>query len=244
VKWNYECVDRWLCKSSLFSNRITWIFWCYSCVKFSLWFVYFIDIKEFETIHFICSFHRRKRIRISSFIKTMIVSWNSHRQNVKRLFYFARDLILIISIMQEMTSKQRYLKQREWVDFCVRRQNLLQKTMKKVWTWIKNDRSWQKFHKIFEKFEENYFDLIFIVRQTRDMKRMTKEIMSHIAIIWEFNFRVFKSLDLHTLRSVKKCARVDYTMIEILRLIKKIVIYRLHHSRKEVFKEQRRIELA
>jgi hypothetical protein len=167
----------------------------------------------------------------------MIVSWNSQRQNVDRFFYFARDLILIISITQKMTSEQRYLKQREWINFCVRRQNLLQKTMKRIWTWIENDRSWQKFHKSFVKFKENYFDLIFIVRQTRDMKRMTKKIMSHIAIIWRFDFRVFKTLDLHTLRSMKKCARVDYTMIEILQLFKKIVIYRLHHSRREVFRE-------
>ncbi len=36
---------------------------------------------------------------------------------------------------------------------------------------------------------------------------------------------------------MKKCARVDYTMIEILQLFKKIVIYRLHHSRKEIFKK-------
>jgi hypothetical protein len=114
---------------------------CYSCVKFSLWSVYFIDIKESETTHLICSFHRRKRIRISSSIKTMIVSWNFHRQNVERFFYFARDLTLIISITQEMTSEQRYLKQREWIDFCVRKQNLLQRTMKRVWTWIENDRS-------------------------------------------------------------------------------------------------------
>jgi hypothetical protein len=175
--------------------------------------------------------------QISSFIKTMIVSWNSQRQNVDRLLYFARDFILIISITQEMTSEQKYLKQREWVDFCVRRQNLLQRTMKQVWTWRKNDRSWQKFHKSFVEFEENYFDLIFIVRQTRDMKRMTKEIMSHIAIIWDFDFRIFKTLDLHTLKSMKKCARVDYTMIEILQLLKKIVIYRLHHSKRKVFKE-------
>ncbi len=35
---------------------------------------------------------------------------------------------------------------------------------------------------------------------------------------------------------MKKCARVDYTMIEILQLLKKIVIYRLHHSKREVFK--------
>jgi hypothetical protein len=136
-----------------------------------------------------------------------------------------------------MMSKQKYLKQREWIDFCVRKQNLLQKTMKRIWTWIKNDRSWQKFHKSFVEFEKNYFDLIFIVRQTRDMKRMTKNIMSHIAIIWKSNFRVFKTLDLHTLRSMKKCARVDYTMIEILQLFKKIVIYRLHHSKREIFKE-------
>jgi hypothetical protein len=37
-------------------------FLCYSCVKFSLWFVSFVDIKEFETIHLICSFYRRKKI--------------------------------------------------------------------------------------------------------------------------------------------------------------------------------------
>ncbi len=167
----------------------------------------------------------------------MIDSWNSQRQNVDRLFYLIRDLTLIISNTKEMTSKQRYLKQREWIDFCVRRQNLLQKTMKRIWTWIKNDCSWQKFHKSFVKFEENYLDLIFVIRQTRDIKQMTKEIMSHIAIIWKSDFRVFKTLDLHTLRSMKKCARIDYTMIEILQLFKKIVIYRLHHSKKEIFKE-------
>ncbi len=69
------------------------------------------------------------------------------------------------------------------------------------------------------------------------MKRMTKEIMSHIAIIWEFDFRIFKTLDLHTLRSMKKCARIDYTMIEILQLFKKIVIYRLYYSKREVFRK-------
>jgi ABC-type uncharacterized transport system auxiliary subunit len=36
---------------------------------------------------------------------------------------------------------------------------------------------------------------------------------------------------------MKKCARIDYTMITILQLFKKIVIYRLHHSRKEIFKK-------
>jgi hypothetical protein len=35
---------------------------CYSCVKFSLWSVSFIDIKEFETTQLICSFHQRKKI--------------------------------------------------------------------------------------------------------------------------------------------------------------------------------------
>jgi hypothetical protein len=35
---------------------------CYSCDRFSLWFVSFVDIKESETTHLICSFHRRKEI--------------------------------------------------------------------------------------------------------------------------------------------------------------------------------------
>jgi hypothetical protein len=35
---------------------------CYSDVRFSLWSVFFIDIKEFEMTHLICSFRRRQRI--------------------------------------------------------------------------------------------------------------------------------------------------------------------------------------
>ncbi len=36
---------------------------------------------------------------------------------------------------------------------------------------------------------------------------------------------------------MKKCARTDYTMMKILQLLKKTMIYRLHHSREEIFKE-------
>jgi hypothetical protein len=159
---------------------------CHSCVRFSLWSVHFIDIKESETTHFSINCTTFSKFvlhtlcytsyQIFLFIKTMIVSWNSQRQNVDRLFYFARDLILFISNTQEMTSEQKYLKQREWVDFCVRRQNLLQKTMKRIWTWIKNDRSWQKFHKSFVKFEENYLDLILIIRQLATWSEWRKRL--------------------------------------------------------------------
>ncbi len=91
---------------------------CYSCARFSLWFVFFIDIKKFERLISFVHFIDAKRFKtthfsinklyfllyilcctlyqISSFIKTMIVSWNFQRLNVDRLFYFARDLILII----------------------------------------------------------------------------------------------------------------------------------------------------
>jgi hypothetical protein len=60
--------------------------------------------------------------------------------------------------------------------------------------------------------------------------------MLHIAIIWKFNFRVFKILNLHTLRFMKKCARINYTMIKILQFFKNIVIYWLHHSKREIFR--------
>ncbi len=127
VKFNFELLESFL---------------CHSCVKFSLWSVHLFDIKEFETTHLFINFTTSSKSVLHSlcytlhqiflFIRTMTVSWNSQCQNVDRLFYFARDLILIIFSTQEMTSKQKYLKQREWIDFCVRKQNLLQKTMKRI----------------------------------------------------------------------------------------------------------------
>ncbi len=66
------------------------------------------------------------------------------------------------------------------------------------------------------------------------MKRMIEEIIMIITRKWEFNSRVFKTLNLHTLRIIKKCALINYFMKKTLKMLKLIVIYRLRNSRKDI----------
>jgi hypothetical protein len=49
---------------------------------------------------------------------------------------------------------------------------------------------------------------------------MIDEIMNHITERWRFNSRVFKNLNLHTLKTIRKCVRVEYSMKEILQRLK------------------------
>ncbi len=206
----------------------------------------------------ICSFHRHKKIwndssqhKLYNIFEIFVTKWLSHEiVNVWMSIVFFTSLDILLSLYQ---SRKKWRQNKNiWNNanesiFVYENRIYYKKRWKKIWTWIKNNRLWQKFHKNFAKFEKNYLDLIFIIQQIRDIKRMTKKIMSHIAIIWKSDFRVFKTLDLHTLKSIKKCTRVDYTMIEILQLFKKIMIYRLHYSKKKnskKFCQQRRIDLA
>ncbi len=66
------------------------------------------------------------------------------------------------------------------------------------------------------------------------MKRMIEEVMIVIARKWEFNVWVFKALDLHTLRIIKKCALINYFMKKTLKMLKLTVIYRLRNSKRDI----------
>jgi hypothetical protein len=89
----------------------------------------------------------------------------------------------------------------------------MKKRIEKMWFWIKKDDPWKNFHKFFKDFEKDYLIIMLIIRQTRNLQKMIDEIMNHIAEWWKFNFRIFKELKLHTLKAIKKCARVDYIII-------------------------------
>ncbi len=73
-----------------------------------------------------------------------------------------------------------------------------------------------------------------IIRQARNLQKMTDEVMNHIVERWRFNSRVFKDLSLHTLRTIKKCARAEYFMKKILQRLKLTMMYRLRNSRKDI----------
>jgi hypothetical protein len=71
----------------------------------------------------------------------MIISNIQRMKLVRDLFYFVHDLLLIIQDTEKMIVEQKYLTQREWIDFCVRKQDVTQTIVKKIWTWIKKDES-------------------------------------------------------------------------------------------------------
>jgi mevalonate kinase len=100
--------------------------------------------------------------------------------------------------------------------------------------WIKKNDSWAKFHKKFKDFEKEYLVIMSIIRQTRDLQKLIDEVMNHIAKRWKFNSRIFKILELHTLRAIKKCARADYIMKSILQRLKLAVMYRLRNSERNI----------
>ncbi len=133
-----------------------------------------------------------------------------------------------------MTFERKYLTQREWIDYCTHKTFRMKEVVEKIWFWIKKNDSWAKFHKKFKDFEKEYFVIVSIVRQARDLQKLTDEVMNHIAKRWKFNSRIFKRLELHTLRTIRKCARADYIMKSTLQRLKLAVMYRLRNSERGI----------
>ncbi len=163
----------------------------------------------------------------------MIVS-EEQQKRVQKMSYFAQNLILIIKETKKMTSERKYMTQREWIDYCTQKHIRMKEVIEKIWFWIKKDCSWKKFHKKFKDFEKEYFVIMSIIRQARNLQKMIDEVMNHIAERWKFNSRIFKNLRLHTLRAIKKCARAEYFMKEILQRLKLTVMYRLRNSKRDI----------
>jgi mevalonate kinase len=124
--------------------------------------------------------------------------------------------------------------QREWIDYCTQRIFRIKEIVEEIWFWIKKNNSWEKFHKEFKDFEKEYFVIMSIIRQSRNLQKLIDEVMNHIAKRWRFNFRIFKKLELHTLRTIKKCARVDYIMKSTLQRLKLAVMYQLRNSERNI----------
>jgi hypothetical protein len=118
MRWKYKCTHRCFCESSSFLNRIFESFLYYSCVKFSLWFVHFIDIKKFErlisSVHFIdVKKFRTTHLSINNIlcytffvvhhIKSHCLSklWLFHEIfNVKMSIVFSTSLEILFSLYQ------------------------------------------------------------------------------------------------------------------------------------------------
>jgi hypothetical protein len=103
--------------------------------------------------------------------------------------YYAQNSTLIIDECKTMTRIARYMIQREFANFIIKRQHAINEWLKLVWSWIKNDKVWKEFHKKFEEFEDDYSNIVSLIWQTRDFIKLKQEVVITIINEWEFNVK-------------------------------------------------------
>ncbi len=78
--------------------------------------------------------------------------------------------------------------------------------------------------------------LIFMIRNYRNLLKIILKVIVVIEIEWESTFRAFEELRLHTLKIIQKCALTNYTLSNFLQLLKFSILYRLQHSKQNIFR--------
>jgi hypothetical protein len=120
--------------------------------------------------------------------------------------------------------------QREFADYMTRRQLVVDERLEQVWSWIEQDRAWEEYHEEFREFENDYPEIVPLVRQARDAVKLKQEAVNTILVEWGPNAsRGFSPFSLHTVRAIRKCA-VRYSLAEALEMAKRAVLHRLSRT--------------
>jgi hypothetical protein len=150
--------------------------------------------------------------------------------------YYAYESTLIIEACKRMIRIARYMTQRELANYMTRRQSVIDERLKQVWSWIEKDKIWEKYHKKFREFENDYSDIVSLIRQTREFVKLKQEIMHTILVEWELNVnRDFNFFSLHTMRAIRKCA-IRYSFAKALKMTKRAILHRLNRTKQEIFR--------
>jgi hypothetical protein len=100
----------------------------------------------------------------------------------------------------------------------------------------KKNKIWKKYHKKFREFENNYSDIVSLIRQTRDFVKLKQEIVHTILIQWKLNVNQdFNFFFLYTMRAIRKCA-IRYSFAKTLKMTKRVVLHRLNCTKQEIFR--------
>jgi hypothetical protein len=130
----------------------------------------------------------------------------------------------------------KYMIQRKFANYMIKKQNVINERLKQVWSWMKQDKIWKKYYRKFREFKDDYSDIISLIRQTRDFVKLKQEVVYTILIEWEFNVnRNFNLFSFHTMRIIRKCA-IRYFFAKTLKMTKRVVLHRLNRTKQEIFK--------
>ncbi len=64
----------------------------------------------------------------------------------------------------------------------IKKQFVMNERLKQIWSWIKQDRIWEKYHEKFREFENDYSEILLLIRQTRDFVKLKQEVVNTILI--------------------------------------------------------------
>jgi hypothetical protein len=70
--------------------------------------------------------------------------------------YYAQNSMLIIDECKRMIKIARYMIQKKFADFMIKRHHAINERLKRIWSWIKKDKIWKEFDEKFDEFENDY----------------------------------------------------------------------------------------
>jgi hypothetical protein len=150
--------------------------------------------------------------------------------------YYVYESTLIIEACKKMIKIAKYMIQRKFANYMIKRQNVMNERLKQVWSWIKQDRIWKKYHTKFREFEDDYSEIVSLIRQMRDFVKLKEEVVYTILIEWKLNVsRNFNFFSFHTMRAIRKCA-IRYFLAKALKMTKRVVLHRLNRTKQKFFK--------
>jgi hypothetical protein len=108
--------------------------------------------------------------------------------------------------------------------------------LKQIWSWIKQDKIWKKYHTKFHEFKDDYSKIVSLICQTRNFVKLKQKTVYTILIEWKLNVnKDFNLFSLHTMRAIRKCA-IRYFLVKALKMTKRVVLHRLNRTKQEIFR--------
>ncbi len=203
--------------------------WRDSNIFYSTLFLKHFSIQSY--FNFSCYFSSWNSLKfMSCFVKMIAFNFFSSES------YYAYESTLIIEACKKMILIAKYMIQREFANYMIKRQLVINERLKQVWSWIKQDRIWEKYHQKFREFENDYSEIVSLIRQTQDVVKLKQEVVNTILIKWELNVnRDFNFFSLHTMRAIRKCA-IRYSFAKALKMTKRVVLHRLSRTKQKIFR--------
>ncbi len=150
--------------------------------------------------------------------------------------YYAYESTLIMKTCKKMIKIARYIIQKKFANYMIKRQSVMNERLKQIWSWIKQNKIWEKYHAKFREFKDDYSEIVSLIRQARDFIKLKKEVVYTILIEWKFNVnRNFNFFSLHTMRAIRKCA-IKYFFAKTLKMTKRVVLHRLSRMKQKIFR--------